>query len=166
MPLLRVVAITLGLLLAVVGAHAQQTAGPPQPPTVVFKLSWDKGLPWSDYSFTVNQNGATHFRGTLNGAESGQAEDFEQDFTMSEANLQQVFQLAKATDYFQGQFETRVKNVAKTGAKTLEFHGPSLDTSTTYNYSLESQRPAAHKAFSGDRNDHRLWPQAVVPIPV
>ncbi len=131
---LRIVSITSCLLLASLCMQAQ-TAGPPQAPIVVFKLSWDKALPWSDYVFTVNQNGATHFKATGNALESGDSDSFEQDFTMSEANLQEIFRLAKAADYFQGQFETKQKHVAKTGAKTLEFHGPSLNTSTTYNYS-------------------------------
>ena len=135
MPSLRNLLITACLLVAGVCMHAQQAAGPPSPPTVVFKFTWDKGLPWSDYTFTVNESGATHFKGTGNPSESGDNDTFEQDFAMSEADLQQIFQAAKATDYFQGQFETKTKNVAKTGLKTLAFHGPSLDTSTTYNYS-------------------------------
>jgi len=122
-------------MLAGLCTQAQQPAGPAQAPTVVFKLSWDKGLPWTDYTFTVNENGATHFKGTSNPADGGDSDPFEQDFTMSEANRQKIFEAAKATDYFQGQFETKTKNVAKTGAKTLEFHSPSLNTSTTYNYS-------------------------------
>lgn len=132
---LRIVFITACLAPTAVCAAAQQTPAPPPAATIVFKLSWDKGLPWTDYTFTVNENGATHFSGTLNPAESGDTDPVEQDFMMSEANLQQIFQLAKATDYFQGQFETKTRNVAKTGAKTLEFHSPSLNTLTTYNFS-------------------------------
>jgi hypothetical protein len=131
---LRIISITACLLLASLCMQAQ-SAGPPQAPTVIFKLSWDKGLPWQDYVFTVNENGSSHFKGTGNAIESGENDSFEQDFTMSEANLQEIFRLAKAADYFQGQFETRQKNVAKTGTKTLEFHSPSLDTSATYNSS-------------------------------
>ena len=135
MPPLRTVLITICLVLAGLSTQAQQPAGPAQAPTVVFKLSWDKGLPWTDYTFTVNENGATHFKGTSNPADGGDSDPFEQDFTMSEANRQKIFEWAKAADYFQGQFETKTRNVAKTGAKTLEFHSPSLNSSTTYNYS-------------------------------
>ncbi len=131
----RIPLIAAGLLLVCLCASAQQSAGPAQAPTVIFKLSWDKGLPCSAYVFTVNENGATHFKGTDNQIGTGEGDTFEQDFTMSEANRQQIFQLAKATDYFQGQFESKTKNVAKTGAKTLEFHDGSRDTSATYNYS-------------------------------
>lgn len=132
---LRILLLTTWLAVGGICASAQQTAGPPQAPTVTFNLRWDKGLPWTDYTFTVNENGATHFSGTLNPAESGDTDPVEQDFMMSEANLQQIFQSAKATGYFQGQFETKTKKVAQTGTKTLEFHSPSLNTSATYNFS-------------------------------
>ena len=126
--------IAVCLLSGSISLSAQQ-ASAPQPGTVVFKFAWAQGLPWSEYVFTVKENGATQFKGMVNSAENGGSEAFDQEFTMSEANLQKVFQLAKATDYFQGQFEAKQKHIAQTGTKTLEFHGPSLDTSTTYNYS-------------------------------
>lgn len=131
---LRTVCVTVLLLMACAYTLAQTPASP-QAPTVVFKLTWDKGLPWSDYGFTINENGAAHFTGTGNPAGGADNDVWQQDFTMSEANLQEIFRLAKATDYFQGQFETKTKNVAKTGAKTLEYHSSSLNTSTTYNFS-------------------------------
>jgi hypothetical protein len=124
----------VSLLACSIGLQGQQTAAP-QPASVVFRFAWAQGLPWSDYAFTVKENGATEFKAMVNAAENGGSEAFEQEFVMSEANLQKVFQLAKATNYFQGQFEAKQKNIAKTGTKTLEFHSPALDTSTTYNFS-------------------------------
>ncbi len=115
---------------------AAQAAAAPNPVAIVtFKFSWGQGLPWSDYTITVANNGATHFSGTGDATENGENDSFQQDFTMSPANVQKVFQWAKAADYFQGQFEAKQKNIAKTGTKTLEFHGPGVDNSTTYNYS-------------------------------
>src|SRR5271169_2307551 len=114
MPSYRILLVAACLLSVHVCMQAQQIAAPPQASTVVFKLNWDKGLPWSDYVFTVAESGATHFGGTGNPAESGENDVFEQDFTMSEGNLQKVFEWAKAADYFQGQFEAKQKNIAKT----------------------------------------------------
>ena len=122
-------------LLVSPGSSAQQPAATAKPATIVFRFAWNQGMPWLDYAFTVSEDGATHYSGTANPAESGDGDTFQQNFVMSQANAQSVFQWAKATDYFQGQFETKTKNVAKTGTKTLEYHGPTLDTSTTYNYS-------------------------------
>ena len=148
MPTFRVVLITASLLLASVCTQAQQSSGSAPASTVVYKLVWDKGLPWSEYAITVNENGSTHFKGTLNPAEGSGNDTIEQDFTMSEANLQGIFQSAKATDYFQGQFETKQKNVAKTGAKTLEFHSPSVNTSTTFNFSPNPNLQQLTKLFA------------------
>jgi hypothetical protein len=131
----RIVLVAACLLCSRVCTMAQQIAAPPQPPTVMFELSWNQGMPWSDYSFSVMENGATHFKGTVNAAENGQSDSFEQDFTMSEVSLEKIFQSAKAADYFQGHFEGKQKNIAKTGTKTLAFHGPAIDSSTTYDYS-------------------------------
>jgi hypothetical protein len=144
----RLALITACLLLGSVCALAQQPTGLAPASTVVYKLVWDKGLPWSEYTFTVNENGATHFKGTLNPAEGSGDDTVEQDFTMSEANLHEIFQSAKATDYFQGQFETKQKNVAKTGTKTLEFHSPSVNTSASFNFSPNPTMQQLTKLFA------------------
>jgi hypothetical protein len=131
----RPITLLTFFLLALPSLQAQQSAAPPNTPTVTFKFNWDEGRPWSDYTFTVAENGATHFSGTGNAEENGADDHFEQDFTMSEGSLQKIFGAAKATDYFHGEFESKQKNIAKTGSKTLQYHSPSIDGSTTYNYS-------------------------------
>ena len=66
---------------------------------------------------------------------------YSQEFTFSDANRQRIFDLAKALDYFHGDLEAKLKNIAKTGQKTLEYHGKgasggqAISTSATYNYS-------------------------------
>jgi hypothetical protein len=127
--------LVLAVLLPSLRLPAQQAPAPTKPALVVFRFDWKQGIPWLDYAFTVQEDGTTHFNGTGNPVESGDGDSLQQDFVMSQANAQNVFQWAKATDYFQGQFESKTKNVAKTGTKTLEYHGPSLDTSASYNYS-------------------------------
>jgi hypothetical protein len=131
----RVLLLTVCLICLAACMQAQQVAVPTQAPAVVFKFNWAQGQPWADYVFTVQENGASHFSGSGSAAENGDSDTFQQDFTMSPSNAQKVFQWAKAADYFQGNFETRTKNVAQTGMKTLEFHGPGVNNSTTYNYS-------------------------------
>ncbi len=138
---------TVCLICLAACMQAQQAASPEQAPTVVFRFNWAQGQPWVDYVFTVQENGAGHFSGTGNPAENGDNEAFQQDFTMSGANVQKVFEWAKAADYFQGQFDAKQKNIAKTGTKTLEFHGPGIDTSTTYNYSPNANIQQLTKLF-------------------
>jgi hypothetical protein len=55
-------------------------------------------------------------------------------FIASSATRNQVFQLAKSLNDFQGNFETRAK-VAQTGKKTLTFKQGSKESSTSLNYS-------------------------------
>jgi len=63
---------------------------------------------------------------------------------MTDTNRQKIFDLAKKLDYFQGNFEAKQKNIAKTGQKTLGYHGrpagggQAVEHSTTYNYSPNS----------------------------
>ncbi len=108
---------------------------------VAFKFNWDQGRPWLKYRISVDDTGNAHFEGVGNPIESGDSDSFAQDFTVSEANRQKIFELAKKANYFQSELEAKQKNIAKTGQKTLEFHGKSpsggaaIDSSSTYNFS-------------------------------
>jgi hypothetical protein len=108
---------------------------------VVFKFDWDQGVPWVRYSIAVDDAGNTHFEGVGNPGENGDNDSFSENFTMSDLNRLKIFELAKKANYFQGNLEAKSKNLAKTGQKTLEYHGKSPDGgqtvtgSATYNYS-------------------------------
>jgi len=106
---------------------------------IAFKFDWDQGRPWLKYIITLDDAGNTSFKGVANPIDNGDGEDYALDFTMSSATRGKIFESAKQTDYFQGSFESKAKNIAKTGQKTLEYHGSSgggpAGTSTTYNYS-------------------------------
>src|SRR5215831_18717933 len=138
-------AIFITTLLCSLGAAAQavhEVTTVPQPTGayVAFKFDWGQGRPWVKYTVSVDDAGNAHFEGVGSPAESGDGDAFSQDFTMSGANRQKIFELAKKTDYFQGNFESKQKNIAKTGEKTLEYHGKDdggqgVSHSTTYNYS-------------------------------
>ena len=43
---------------------------------------------------------------------------------MSDSNRQEIFDLARKLNYFQGDFDSRLKHIAKTGAKTLVYKSP------------------------------------------
>jgi hypothetical protein len=137
--------VVAGFLCAI-GAVAQAVhqVTPVEPPTgsyVTFKFDWDQGLPWQRYSIAVDDAGNARFEGVGNPSANGDGDNFSQDFTMTDANRQKIFELAKKLDYFQGNFEAKQKNIAKTGQKTLGYHGraagggTSVEHSTTYNYS-------------------------------
>ena len=141
-------AIVTTALLCSLGAAAQavhEVTAVPQPTGayVAFKFDWDQGRPWAKYTISVDDAGNAHFEGVGSQTESGDNDSYSQDFTMTDANRQKIFELAKKTDYFQGNFEGKQKNIAKTGEKTLAYHskgdgGQAESHSTTYNYSPNS----------------------------
>ena len=138
----------LSLLSAVTLAVGQAgTSSKTSEPTVTFQFTWDQGHPWVDYTIVVSQSGATHFSGIGNAAENGDGDGFQQDFTMSEANRQKIFERAKAANYFQGQFEAKQKNIAKTGSKKLEYRAGSLVNAASYNYSPNADIQELTKLF-------------------
>jgi len=108
---------------------------------VVFKFDWDQGRPWVKYTISVDDAGNAHFEGVGNPVESGDSDAYAQDFIMSDANRQKIFELTKKVDYFQGDLESKAKNIAKTGQKSLEYHGKTatggqtVNSAATYNYS-------------------------------
>ena len=117
---------------------------PPAGSYVAFKFNWQQGRPWLKYTITVDDAGNAHFEGVGNPIESGDSDSFAQDFNVSDVSRQKIFDLAKKANYFQGELEAKQKNIAKTGQKTLEFHGKSssggaaVDSSATYNYSTNA----------------------------
>jgi hypothetical protein len=135
----------LGLLARVISVgqtvHEVVPVAQPSGSYIAFKFDWPQGHPWVNYTISVDDAGSTHFEGVGNSADSGDSDTFKLDFAMTDACRQKIFNLAKQTDYFRGTFETKQKNIAHTGEKTLEYHGrppngdKTLATSATYNFS-------------------------------
>jgi hypothetical protein len=128
--------------LAAVGQSVHEVQPVPRPTGsyVAFTFDWDQGRPWVKYTISVDDTGNAHFQGHGNPIDSGDGDEYSQDFTMSDGNRQKIFDLAQKADYFHGNFETRQKNIAQTGRKTLEYHGRagadrSGTNSAVYNYS-------------------------------
>jgi hypothetical protein len=151
------------VLLWTLGSFAQSVHEiiPVPEPTgsyVAFKFDWDQGRPWVRYTITVDDAGNAHFEGVGDPVESGDSDGFSQDFTMTESNRQKIFESAKRLEYFQGNFETKQKNIAKTGQKTLEYHGrgsgggQATDRSSTYNFSPNSDVQELTRLFQSMAN--------------
>ena len=145
-------------LMWTLGATAQvvHQVTPVEPPTgsyITFKFDWDQGRPWVRYSIAVDDAGNAHFEGVGNPIESGDSDAFSQDFTITDVNRRKIFDLARKLDYFQGNFEAKQKNIAKTGQKTLGYHGhpasggQAIGGSSTYNYSTNSDVEELTRVF-------------------
>ena len=123
------------LLIPLLG-WAQPEAPSAGQATVTFRFDWKEGIPWQQYSITVQSDGRTRFDG-IPAAEEGNTDTdpFQQDFTMSEANQQMIFELAKKLNDFRGDYDSHLKKIAQTGNKTLEYRSGTVQGSTSYNYS-------------------------------
>ncbi|HKD83980.1 MAG TPA: hypothetical protein VKB58_04465 [Terriglobales bacterium] len=106
----------------------------PAQASIEFSFDWPQGIPWQSYSITTDSEGKTHFSGIPHPDESNDTDSVQQDFTMSEANRQKIFELAQKLDYFQRDYDSHLKHVAFTGKKTLQYKSPQLSGSTSYNY--------------------------------
>jgi hypothetical protein len=60
---------------------------------------------------------------------------FRMDFALSAATTAHIFDLAKAARYFEGTVDSKKKNIASTGDKTLVYHDGDKSNMASYNYS-------------------------------
>jgi hypothetical protein len=140
--------ITWSILLTAQTADPEPTRAGAPVPIVTFDLAFTGATP-AHYVISVESTGRTSYRSD-NGSASSDQQPYTSQFTISDGVKRQIFDLAKQTNYFQGDFEYHGGRVANTGAKTLTYtEGPQTPGlknptngkrfHTTYNY---SQNPA------------------------
>ncbi len=112
-----------------------------------FAFDWSQGIPWQEYSIDVHSDGKAHFDGTPNDDGTHNTDPYQQDFSMSEANRQKIFELSQKLNYFRGDFDSHLKHIAQTGRKTLEYRSPQLRGTTTYNWSQNADVEELTKLF-------------------
>ncbi len=66
---------------------------------------------------------------------SAAGESFHFDFTFTPATCTKIFDLTKQAHYFEGNLDSRKKNIASTGMKTLSYKDDQRSTKATFNYS-------------------------------
>jgi hypothetical protein len=121
----------LALAALICAAHAQQQLAP----TVTFKCDFPGSDP-SHYTISVSSDGSASY--TSDGKltrDSDAAEPFTLDFKMPQATVTRIFELARKAHYFAGEIDSKKKNIASTGQKTLTYKDAQKNTSADYNYS-------------------------------
>ena len=112
-------------------AHSQQTVVP----LVSFTCDFPGSEP-DHYALSVSDDGkASYDSDSKLSPESEVGDPFHLDFTISPAARVRVFDLAKRAHYFEGPIESKKKNLASTGTKTLTYKDAQKSTHATYNYS-------------------------------
>ena len=128
--LVRFCTIVLVSLLNCAPACGQQTAA-----TVGFTLDFQGANP-SHYEIVVSSDGSGSYssNGQLS-QESEPADPAPLKFTLSGNIRNQIFELAKKTNYFKGNIDSGHKNIAHTGNKVLTYKDADHNSQATYNYS-------------------------------
>ncbi len=122
---------TLGLLLVLFAVlqlpvRAQET--------VTFTLDFPGSEP-SHYAISVSSDGRSTYDSDGKLSPDSEGDPFHLDFSMSPETRQRIFDLAQRAHYFEGEIDSRKKNLASTGTKTLTYKNSARSTSATYNYS-------------------------------
>jgi hypothetical protein len=131
--MLRTLQFSCLLLLSSLCAFSQA----PDPPVVTFTLDFPGSQP-EHYSLRVQSDGAAHYQssGRLS-PDSDETDSFDLDFTASPATRQKIFALAAKAGYFQKDLDSRHKNLAFTGKKTLSYKDGTRSGESTFNYSSQ-----------------------------
>lgn len=135
---------TFAVIAGLGWAAACAQAGPTDAPHVSFRFV-RPGLPVPRYTVTLLDSGNAVYEGeevqpqpSRLPSEAGQpliGRPFKTSVTISSATTNRIFSTAKSLKHFNMQCESRAKNVADTGKKTLSFAGPEGQGECTYNYS-------------------------------
>ena len=123
----------------------------PEQPTITFDLFWADATP-QNYTTTVESSGKGKYVSRNPTRKEEDADPiYELEFTLSSSNRDRLFTLAKATNYFHGDFDFKHK-VANTGKKTLMYADPTRHFQTTYNYSENKEVQEITRLFQGISN--------------
>ncbi len=137
----------LAVAAVLFGAPATQAqAANPASPAAEVTFAFERpGMPVPQYVLTVHEDGSAHYaakgvaapisqRYGVEAASSATGE-VQQNMHLSAPAVQRIFATARADHFFTGQCNSRAKNLADTGRKTLSYRGPDGSGSCVYNYS-------------------------------
>jgi hypothetical protein len=126
----RIAVLACLILCFLAPAQAQQTIVP----TVSFTCDFPGSEP-DHYAISVSDDGNAAYDSDSKLTDSAASEPFHLDFIVSQASRTRVFDLAKRAHYFEEDVDSKKKNLASTGTKTLAYKDAQKSTRATYNYS-------------------------------
>ncbi len=125
---------TLGLLLLLMMIGLQLPVRAQEAGVVTFTLDFPGSEP-SHYVISVSADGHASYDSDGKLSPESEGDPFHLDFSMSSETRQRVFEMAQRAHYFQGEINSKKKNLASTGSKTLTYKDSARSTSAAYNYS-------------------------------
>lgn len=141
------------LLLASVAAGAQSGASARS--SVTFDLFWEAATP-QRYRITVDDSGSARYESHTPGRPAegrssapSEPDDFETAITVSGTLVEQIFQIARELDYFNGDWDYKKHAIANTGKKTFTYADSVRKFQTTCNYSENKSMQKITAIFEG-----------------
>lgn len=101
---------------------------------VTFTLDFPGSEP-SHYEIAVSSNGHSTYDSDGKLSPDSDGDPFHLDFSVSGETSRRIFDLAERAHYFQEDIDSRKKNLASTGVKTLTYKDSGRSARATYNYS-------------------------------
>ncbi len=108
--------------------YAQESA------TITFTLDFPGSEP-SHYRISVTSDGHSTYDSDGKINPQSENDSFHTEFAVSEAARTRIFDLAKRAHYFDGELDSKKKNLASTGTKTLTYKDAQRSRQASYNYS-------------------------------
>ena len=144
--MLRALHVACLLVFLPVFVHSQTNQ---EQATVTFTLDFPGSQP-GHYSVQVQADGKARYQSSGRpSSESEEKDDFNYEFMISPATREKIFELSAKAGYFQKDLDSRRKNVAFTGKKTLGYKDAQRNGESTYNYSPDSAVQELTNLFQG-----------------
>ncbi len=108
--------------------YAQENA------TITFTLDFPGSQP-SRYRIAVSSDGHAAYDSDGKINPESESDSFHNEFSVSQTTRARIFDLTKRARYFEGELDSKKKNLASTGTKTLTYKDAQRSTQASYNYS-------------------------------
>jgi hypothetical protein len=137
----------MGLMIA--APSFAQTA----PATITYHFE-RPGLPIPSYTYTLHEDGSGSFKGMYQPAPAkwstvaAPAMEMNIPLTLSAATAEKVFEAVRSTDHFHSRCESKAKNIADTGTKTIDYTGADGHATCTYNYTENKAVQSVTETFA------------------
>jgi hypothetical protein len=140
----------LGSVLAMCSAvafTAGQTASPAPDPAATkqaeVSFQFDRtGMPVPRFTLQIREDGSGRYQAdqaempaTATSMRGQAAQHIDRPINLTRGSVAKIFKSARAVNYFNIECESKAKNIANTGKKTLSYTGADGSGSCTYNYS-------------------------------
>jgi hypothetical protein len=138
------------LFLFAIFAVAQEKAPKTAPSAAVVRFTFDhEQVEVPHFSFEVDSQGRSKYKSLGKADSNGETETLEKEFTLSEKTRDRIFELAKKTDYFKGNFDYTKSKIAFSGKKTLSYSDGNRTGTTTVNWSENPAITELNSIFQG-----------------